>query len=941
MSFRVGGATESISGVYSTVSVEGDTSNITPSPRNVIVIGEATEGAPFGSVDLRQNYFTDMATVKATYGSGPVVDACAQLFSNQPNAVFSGSVGRVYIAKTNQSTRASHTISSPTGYGTLYYAKYGDPGNFVREQIKDAVAEVKPAVSFTWIPTATSMTFRCMVNGVRTNAADATLDITDHAASLVDLAAKLGAGVTLGGAFKATTAAGTNVLTVTVSGAVATFTYDTSYANIPAAGDTLIVPVASAIKGASDQNIGVYVVTSATANTIVATKVKSFDTNPAEIAHVNPESASAQTGGAQNVWATAEIIVIGKMSFTSTTSTISGAGASMEFGQYQQAILGVGSFIKWDALAALVSQATSSVASLALAVNGADATIAITDGTFATVPVAGDHLFIPVGSILAGAGNANVGSWVVKSATNTAIVANKANGLAPAVVGATFMNGVPGAMTWHAGIVSNSLGAKVVNSSAERSVKIEATNVKTGVSFPTTAMGGSNVLDISFYDASVTSATVSIDNARRMQFTLTGATPSARTVYLNRYNSLKDLVDYLNTLPGFKAAVANPKWNSYPTSILDAVQSVGIRALGAAQAAAAGRIKADFWSWSSFISGAGSILSFEAGTMVYAAGLPAAEGSATYLTGGALGGTTNTNVTDALTAMLLVPSRQVLPCFSRDARYDIDEAMTDASSSYTIEGINLAVSAHVATASSDVNRRERLGAVSFYGSFTDSVAAATALFAPRCSMTFQQVKTTDADGNVKWFLPWMLQAMLVAGRSQSLLGTSMLRKNFRLSDVRHIGALPVSSDSWVRDFDNENPDNVRSAIDAGLLVIAPVPGSSLKLVTPDLTTQSGVNDPKAFYYERSNVIFTLDEVLDTARNTLENYIGSRTSDVSPSSAASAVDSVLNGFVSTGSLLAVLPTTVRDLGNGYDMTIKVKPTESLEFITLNATVSRNV
>jgi hypothetical protein len=937
----VGGATESIPGVYSTVTVEGDVSNITPSPRNVIVIGEAVEGAPFGDVDLRQNYFTDLATVKATYGSGPVVDACAQLFSNQPNAVFTGSVGRVYIAKTNQSARASHAISSPTGYGTLYYSKYGDPGNFVREQIKDATTEVKPAMSFTWIPTAAAMTVRGHVNGVRTNAADAVLDITDHATSLSDLATKLGAGVTVAGAFKATTAAGTNVLTVTVSGSTATFTYDTTWTNTPVAGDTLIVPVASAVKGASDQNIGVYVVTSATATTIVATKIKSFDTNPAEIAHVNPEAASAQTGGAQNVWATAEIIVIGKLSFTSTTSTVSGAGASFEFGQYQQAILGVGSFIQWSSLAAVVSQSVSSVASLSVAVSGADATFAITDGTFATIPAAGDHLFVPASSILAGAGNANVGSWVVKSATNTTIVANKVNGLAPAVVGATFMNGVPGAIQWHAGVITNSLGAKVVNSTAERAVKIEATNVKTGVSFPTTAMGGSNVFDISFYDASCTSATVSIDNARRMQFTLTGATPSSRTVYLNRYNTLKDLADYLNTLPGFKAAVANPKWNSYPTTILDAVQSLGIRALGSAQAAAVGRIKADFWSWSSFISGAGSILSFEVGAMVFPAGLPAAEGSASYLSGGALGGTTNTNVSDALTAMLMVPARQVLPCFSRDARYDIDESMTDSSSSYTIDGINALVSAHVSTASSDINRHERLGALSFYGSFTDSVAAATSLFAYRCSMAFQQVKATDADGNVKWFLPWMLQAMLVAGRSQSLLGTSMLRKNFRLSDVRHIGALPLSSDVWTRDFDNENPDHIRSAIDAGLLVIGPVPGSGLKLVTPDLTTQSGVNDPKAFYYERSNVIFTLDEILETSRNALENYIGSRTSDVSTSSAASAVDGVLGGFVSSGSLLAIQPTIVQDLGTGYAMVLKVRPTESLEFITLNATVSRNV
>jgi len=939
--FNANGITQYIPGFYGTVTVEGDFSNVVPSPRHILVVGEADLGQPYNDVDMRANYFTDMGSVKAAYGSGPVVDACAQLFSNQPNAVFSGSVGRVYIAKTNQSTQASHTIASPSGYGALLASVYGDKGNYIKAQIKDAVEEELVEQSWTWIPPIASANVNVNINGASVASAVGLL-ASAFDTSLTNLAAGLGANASVVSAFKALFS-GTPDLTCTVSGDTITVTCTVDWTNTPSAGDTIMIPNASGIKGAADKNIGVYVCTSATARTITAKKIKSFNAaGNAEIAHVEPEAVAigVTVAGDQTDWAEAEIMCFGKETFTSLVAPARGAGGSVEVFGASQVIAMAGHVLQWDNVIDLLSQDIASKASLAASLSGSDLTVTISDGLFADVPEAGDIVFISSSSVLAGAANANVGTWVVKSATVASIVINKTNGLTPAAVTSTFVNGDTAAIQFIPGIVSNTLGGKSMESLAERKVNIEASNVKFLEEFPDGSIGGEIALNISYYNASATVAAVSIDNMRRMIFSVTGATAPS-TIYLNKYNSIRDLVDFLNTITGVSASVGNAKFASFPTTILDAAQSVGILAGGSEQVSEIGRIKCDYYLWVAYFVEQGSILQFSPGTLVYPAGLPEAEVSPTYLAGGAVGATANVDVTGALLASLTLPVRQVLPCFSRDARYDIEEGMTDPDSSYTIEGINLAVIGHTNTASNDTNQKRRLAALSFHGSFADSISAATAAYAHRASMTFQQVKTIDADGNVAWFLPWMLQAMVCAGRAQASLGTSMLRKNFRYSDIRHIGNLPVSSTTWVRDFDMESRGDITDAVQAGLLVFGPVPGSAVnKMISPDATTKSDVNNPTAYFYERNNVIFILDEVLETARSALENFIGEKTNNVTPQAAAGAVDTVIGSFLGS-SLLAIAPSTVQDLGNGYALTIRVKPVEALEFISLNTIVTRSI
>ena len=126
IAFSVGGSRVVTPGVYSVFKVQDSLLNVVAAARNVLLVGEASEGVPGNLLDPATSYFSDYPTMQAFYVSGPIVDAARQLFTVQPSAVFTGSVGRVYSQQTNQSTRAEKEISSPSGYGKIVATKFGE-----------------------------------------------------------------------------------------------------------------------------------------------------------------------------------------------------------------------------------------------------------------------------------------------------------------------------------------------------------------------------------------------------------------------------------------------------------------------------------------------------------------------------------------------------------------------------------------------------------------------------------------------------------------------------------------------------------------------------------------------------------------------------------------------------------------------------------------------
>lgn len=946
IAFTVGGSRVVIPGVYSVFTVEDNLLNVTAAARNVLIVGESDEGVPGDQVNLQSAFFSDYPSLQSVYTSGPIVEAARQLFTVQPTAVFTGSVGRVYVYQTNAAERAEKELASPSNYGSLVATKFGESGNLIKAQVLQT-AQVLPTETFSFVPSANTIAVQVGING-KPQATVNFAALSNYPTAQGSLNTTLAAlGDATGGTYKAVVPASGN-LTVTVSSDQLTITSDTNWLLNPSVDDIAIIPHASAIAGASQENAGAYVVLSATDASVVMQKIRSYNTSgTADIAHVQPAAvASTAITGAQNsAYATGEVLFFDTATITNTDAPVTGAGASMEISEGAGALSLAGAFVKWTSRSDILSESAANVGTISATAATSTLAVSLGNGAFwSTTPKVGDAVFIDYVSPLAGSGApGNVGFYVVTAASANSLSLSKTDGISTTAVASVAIAGNQSTIQTFPSFVSTSQKALITNSSVETQDQIIASNISTNVQFPTDQIGGTVVMKLGYYNSAATAAVASIGTDRKLTITIT-ASPAIDPIVVNtlKYPTLKALINFLNAQSGVTAEIANPLYNSAAPSILDMIQSMPILA-NHALSSLPGRIKNDYKAWSDFFANNLSILDFSAGSLLYKAGLPGADASAAFLTGGAKGGTTNAAVQAGFDAGLKVSTVQVIPLFSRDAYLDVNDGLTDVESTYSIDSINAALKSHVSTAWSTKMRKERFGLASFYGSFEDSKLAAQALDYEYVSMAFQLVRAVGANGEAGWNLPWLMQCMFAAGRSQAVLGTSLLRKSFSLLDVKHTGQeASIFTDTLLRDFEDDNQGEVEQAIEAGLLVVGNVEGGGLRLISPDLSTRSRINDGKSWLYERNSVSFVFIEVLQTLRSTLENFIGSRTSDVTPADIANVVTNVLIGFVGQGALIAYDPQIlVTNLGNGYQVKARAKPTEALEFIDLEVAATRTI
>ena len=485
----------------------------------------------------------------------------------------------------------------------------------------------------------------------------------------------------------------------------------------------------------------------------------------------------------------------------------------------------------------------------------------------------------------------------------------------------------------------SSLASRKIVSGAERRVSVNAVRVSDNAIFPTTSIGGSVALELGYTAAVVTSAAVTIDSTRTMTITVDAV--DVVSVKLARFPTMQSLADYLNAQSNVVASIPDARAKSLPPTILDMVTSARMESSEVGVSSTPCRIKKDYVDFKNFMDDNFGLIAFAEGTMVAKAGLPAAESVATFLTGGAVGGTSNADIQTGLDACLKIDVQNVVPLFSRDAFLDAQDGLTDQDSTYTVSSILAATTAHVSTASGDLARRKRYGQVSFHGSFSDSKQAAGSLGYERDQMAFEMFKAIDGGGNLVWFQPWMGSVAVATSRAQAALGTSLLRKPINVSGVKHIGNDSVFSDSLTLDFDPEDQGMLSEAIEAGLLVWRSVSGQGVRMESPDLTTRSRVNDPQGWVWERANVLTTLDAFEATCRSVLDNFIGNRTTDTPPAVVQTAIEGVISSYVSQGALKKGSVDKITNLGNGYDVVVSVFPPEAVEFIVVNVVAKRDV
>lgn len=932
--FTIGGARVVIPGVYDVLRVQSSLPSPVPAGRSILILGEAEEGLPGNLLDLRLNYFTDFNSVRDYYKSGTIVDAARMAFTAQPNPVFGGAIQRLYVWKTNQTTRASKVISSPVGYGSIVAARYGEDGNMIKSQIK-GLSEVKPTKTFAYIPSATAQTLKVSVSGAVTEIVLGAPNVVTGAGCAKELATKLAA---VSGLSAAAISAKPVVVgvdgTISMVGAQVKITATTgSIGATVAAGDVLVIPEGSQLAGADNQYAGAHVVGSVSTTAILMTQMTRWDADVEVAQALAPASETFADGVAADASSFAPVVV----SVEEVTTT--GSAASLEIASAGGSVIAALNAVDVAGLVSIINPNDAAVATISAVASGSKLSVAI-NGTltgFVPAPVVGDIVQIGRSSAIAGAAKENVGLYVVESASAKALTLVARTGLAPVSVAAVANNVTASDLAKTAGFVSTSILPKKIMSASEAQVWIEAIDTKNNISFPTTKVGGIVYLEVGFSDGVATGCTLSIDAMRTMTIAVAGG--STLSVKLNKYKTLQNLVDFLNTKTGLTAKVPAAIHKNLPTSVLDAVDSVDI--LGAISAASTnGRIKGDYYNFKKLLDDNFGLIAFQAGVLALKAGLPSPEATAAFLAGSVIGGTSDADVQAGLDQGLKIDVRNVVPLMSRDAVEDIADSMTDSASSYSIDSINAAVKAHVATASTIKVKRYRFGVISVHESFENAKTKCAEMSYERLQMTFEQYRAIDGNGAIQWFLPWMGAMAVATGRSQAALGTSMLRKTFAVSAVKHVGKKSLFDDSLIQDFDPENMGQVEEAIEAGLVVHKAVIGFGVRMESPDLSTRSRVNDPEGWVWERVNVLFTLDEVRTTVDNTLENYIGARQSDVTTSTIQEAVNSVLRPFVASGSLISYKVNSVVKEGTGYRVNLSVLPTEALEFIGVEIVAERS-
>lgn len=560
---------------------------------------------------------------------------------------------------------------------------------------------------------------------------------------------------------------------------------------------------------------------------------------------------------------------------------------------------------------------------LAVAVVSGNAITVTRSVNWAVTPTAGDTMVIPTGSPIVGAGNANIGAYVITGATATTISATKLSDAgragavagtitAPVAVTAVAAAAVTDVSAWSPVAISNS--STVVIPGAGKSLELaevagadllsrmayvvgtttpvswvsksslpalitSATESKAGITLARSldnsnesyAIGGEISLRVGYTGSAVTMTI----NATQL-VTTGGALPL--TLNLSSFATIQALSDFLNTQAGYHSSVGTATLGFLPPTALDRVTSIGISSeYGTVDP---GRVKIDAYRVFTALQASG-LVQMGNPTARANAGLPAVT-STTFFSGGTTGGTTNAAVSAALTGLEGVDGNFLIPLFSRDASSDIVDGKTDIASTYTIAAINAAARAHVLALSTYKRRQPRQALNSIQDTFQaqQDAAANTASF--RVNMLFQNVSDVDSTGNLVVFPPWMA-AVKAASMQAAGFYRSVENKKVAINGLSHAAG----------DYKAKNQSNVEDALTAGLMPLRPSRTGGFEWVSDQTTYGTDSN----FVLNSLQAVYAADTVSQTASIRMEQaFVGQSVADVSAQIALTYLDQIMAEFL---------------------------------------------
>ena len=878
----------------------------------IALIGEANSGpaTSLSTQDITTNFFTpdQLGDVIAKYGSGNLVDGFRAAASASNDGGIVGAPTRIYLYKTNSSVAASGTVLElgQSSYGTLSASLAGTAGNLLSWQISSATAHVEATSgSVAYMPAGIAYNLGYRLEG------GAAVTVSIGANTLPSVLAsntsslQTNALMVTGGADRLAFAglAATTLTGVTASGNVATWTL-TSPAVFPVApvvGDTLYIPTGSAFAGAGNANCGYWEITTSSLNNATTAQFVAVK--------LNNNVATTVTAAPINVATTFSATVANDMICYSPIKLTDKNGVNR------------GSFL---------ASASTNVSATA---TGSTLVVALATGTFGSVistsyPRVNGAVYIPAGSAIVGAASANQGWYTITAVTTNTLTLSRLSNGSPATVTTTALSSTPDTTdiqvirtyvdgesaaleiydaggsvlpltralfnlgTTTSSSVISSLSTPAVEFGTDRQIGVTITRATDGTQESYTPIGGNVVLEVGYLG---TTATLAI-GATTITATVTGGSGASWSTLAANYPTVNDLVNFINGQTGFSAAVPSSAAGLLPVSALDQ-GTFGICSSVAA-ASLPGRIKRDAYDFAKALSGSPTVTF----TAVSKVGLPESTSAGALLTGGAKGGTTGAQATAAIDAMANIDVNFITPLFSQDASADITAGLTDASSTYTIAGINAYLSAAVNSLSGQVKRKKnRLAVGSFRGTFAAAQAAAASIASARFALTFQDVKNVSINGQVVQFQPWM-GAVIAASMQAVGLYRSINHKYAQISGI-------VSPSG---DFSPGNYGQLEQALNAGLLTLEAPAGGGFRWVSDQTTYGRDGN----FVYNSLQVMYTADFMaLDLARSFDNFAVGQAVADVSAVVAKSFLQAKMSQY-----LQAKLISPSNGAAAGYDSAV---------------------
>lgn len=550
---------------------------------------------------------------------------------------------------------------------------------------------------------------------------------------------------------------------------------------------------------------------------------------------------------------------------------------------------------------------------------------------WAVTPTVGDTLTIPSGSIVAGASNdTNVGSYVIIAATPTVITATKlsdagkttggaavpgtitapvdvgaasivavtdAKAWAPIVIKATAASVIDGAgksleisevsggtdnfsrtayalsavqVTW----VSKTGAAQLLASADEYEVELDLARAADNVQEAIVA-GGDIALKVS-YQGTSGSLTINVAGNSWSTTVVGGSGASIASFKLSDFSTIQDVANYINAQTGYKAVVGTASLGQLSPLSLDS----GTFTIASTWGALNGRVKMDAYKF--LIAMSGSVLAqLNSPAAAAVSGLPAVK-AVSYLTGGTKAGTLAATIVSALTALEGVQGNFLVPLFSSDASLDIAAGLTESTSTYQIDAINLASKAHVLKMSTVKARRNRQAFLSKEDTFVNQMTAASNLASARCTLTFEDFKQLGGDGTITQFQPWMGAALAAAMQAAGFY-KAIFNKGITTAGIVHAAG----------DYNPKNDDDVAEALQAGLLPARKALTGGFIFDSDQTTYSKDAN----FVFNSIQAMYAADVIaLSTAQRMQGAFVGQSTADITAAIGLSFLEGIMADFL---------------------------------------------